>query len=279
MSIAPADMLAARDDWLWITGLAGNALGIAADPSHLGSGGYHCGGLDLKRINAVANDDYSIRQPRDRAYYTFEVAHGSNLASATDIGSTWARGGRSAWLRFCALLRLQLGARDPLLSAVRGINYTNAAGAVRRFDCLTHTESSSSDRDHTHVEFWRDTVGTAERGRALGRITDIMIAARDSTALKDPPRPPAAKPSLKIGDEMIYNVTSVPAGTVDAGGNAVPENGKCIATPNGPFGYTGTEWFSMGPGEADWPPVITMTWARLQTLCELMNPAAANPNA
>jgi hypothetical protein len=183
VSTSPEDIAAERLEWLVITGLAGNSIGIAADPAHLQSGGYHCGPVDLQRINAVANDDYSIRLTRDRAYYTWAIARGVNVASATDIGSTWGRGGRAAWVRFCVLLRLQLGARDPDLAAVRGINYTNAAGQVRRFDCVTLVESASSDADHTHIEFWRDTVDTVGRIAALVRITAIMLAARDNVPL------------------------------------------------------------------------------------------------
>jgi hypothetical protein len=213
VSTAPNDLVGAREDWLFVTGLAGNALGIAADGSHLQSGGYHCGSRDLQAIGAVAKDDYSIRQGRDRAYYSFELAHGSNFASATDIGKTWARGGAAAWLRFCALLRLQLGARDPNLTAVRGINYTNAAGAVRRFDCLTHTESSSTDRDHTHVEFWRDTVLTVERARALARITQMMVAARDQTPLSGVDMSEWTQQQI---NDTVYTLVGNPAGPIHA---------------------------------------------------------------
>jgi hypothetical protein len=213
VSNAPPDIGAERLEWLAVTGLPGKYIGIAADGAHLENGVYHCGALDLRSIKAIAKDDYSIRQPRDRRQYLFDLEQAVNAASATDIGSPWPRGGRAAWIRFCALLRAQLGARDPLLVAVRGINYTTAAGAVRRYDNLTHEESSSTDRDHTHIEFWRDTIATIARTVALNRITEIMIAARDQTGVGDMD----ADQSSKLND-VHFALTSGPLGPSRSGG-------------------------------------------------------------
>jgi hypothetical protein len=204
---------------LAVTGLSGNAIGIAADAAHLLSGGYHAGALDLRHINAVTKDDYSIRQPRDRRQYMFDLEQVVNAASATDIGSPWPRGGRPAWIRFNMLLRLQLGARDPLLSAVRGINYTEPDGSVRRYDVMTRLESSSTDRDHTHIEFWRDTIATTARRATLNRITEIMIAARDGVALNQ-------------GDSMFVRT---------------PNGGIYLNGPNGMIGVSATEWAAVSP--------------------------------
>jgi N-acetylmuramoyl-L-alanine amidase-like protein len=80
---------------------------------------------------------------------------------------------------------------------------------------------------------------------------------------------------LPIGEtDVIYQVTSVPPGVKDVMGNAVPENGQCLATPNGPFNLTGSEFFSL-PAAAQ-PVRIKMTWARLEGLClALRTPPAA----
>lgn len=202
MSNAPSDLLGLRTDLLGITGLSGAAIGIAADPRHLGNGGYHCGALDLKRINAVGNNDYSIRQSRDRARYNADVAAGRNDADAMDVGDNWPRGGRAAWLRFNNLLRAQLGANDPDLTAVRGINYTPNGTTRRRYDCLTDGESSSSDTvdSHTHIEWWRDTVGTQARALSIARIKAIAVAAVANTPL------PGKSVAVTLKDGDMYLV-------------------------------------------------------------------------
>jgi hypothetical protein len=270
MSESPNDLLGLRSRLAAETGLAAIDIGIAADESHLQSGGYHCGGLDLRRINAVGRNDYSIRQSRDRSYYNFEIAHGSNLASAMDVGDSWPRGGRSAWLRFNNLLRAQLGVSDPTLAAVRGINYTPNGTTKRRFDTLTHQESSTTDTVtwHTHIEWWRDTVATGTRAQSINRIVQIAVAARDNRPLGLPP----AVPNPFSETDVIFTVTGVPAGATDVAGTVVPENGQCLATPSGPFNLTGAEFFSL-PASAQ-PVRIRMSWARLQILCNAMRPAA-----
>jgi hypothetical protein len=271
VSESPSDLLNLRGRLAVVTGLPVKDIGIAADESHLASGGYHCGGLDLRHINAVANDDYSIRQPRDRAFYNFEIANGSNLASAMDAGDDWPRGGRAAWLRFNNLLRGHLGANDPALAAVRGMNYSPDGTTKRRFDHLTNTESASRDTVlwHTHIEFWRDTVAQASRRAATDRIVQIAIAARDNVPVPPTSVTPPPPPPLSIGEtDVIYSVTNVPAGATDVTGVVVPENGQCTATPNGPFNYTGDEFFSL-PVSAQ-PVRIKMSWSRLLQLCNAL---------
>jgi hypothetical protein len=270
MSDSPNDLLGLRSRLAAETGVAATDIGIAADESHLSAGGYHCGSFDLRRINGVGRDDYSIRQPRDRAYYHWELAHGSNFASALDMADDWPRGGRSAWLRFNNLLRAQLGASDPTLAAVRGINYTPNGTSKRRFDCLTHQETSTTDTVtwHTHIEWWRDTVASSWRAQSINRIVQIAVAARDNRPLGPAPVPPN---SISETD-VIFTVTGVPAGTTDVAGTAVPENAQCLATPTGPFALTGAEFFSL-PASAQ-PVRVRMPWARLLILCNALRQPA-----
>lgn len=223
MSESPADLLGLRSRLATETGLSASDIGIAADDSHLASGGYHCGGLDLRRINAVGRDDYSIRQARDRKVYDSDVAAKRNFASAMDLGDDWPRGGRAAWIRFNNLVRLQLGAKDPALAAIRGMNYTPNGSTKRRFDCLTGRESSSADTVtwHTHIEWWRDTIG--DREESIDRLVQIAIAARDDVALTQ----------LTLnGDDMLLRS---PNGTIylSAGGKTVS--------------VTGAEWAGVSP--------------------------------
>lgn len=277
MSNSPSDLLSLRSRFAEEAGLAVTDIGIAADESHLTGGGYHCGGLDLRRINAIGRDDYSIRQPRDRAYYQWELAHGSNWASAMDLGEAWKRGGRGAWIRFNNLFRAQLGAKDPALAAVRGVNYTPDGTTKRRFDCLTHQESSSADTVtwHTHIEWWRDTIATAVRAYSINRLVQIAIAARDNVALptSSPTKAPAAVSPLALeGASMIYTLNNVPAGALDALGNHATNGGQYILTAGGPVNLTGDEFFSQP--DAVEPNRITTTWARAVAICGAMRSQA-----
>jgi hypothetical protein len=159
------------------TGLQGNDVGINPDSAHLGDGGYHVGCVDVQRIGRW-NTDYSTRQQRDRL-------DGTNLASAMDIGDDWPNGGRPAWLRFNNLLVSQLRASDPALAALRAVNFSPDGSLRRRYDSL-HPEqgvipSTDSVTIHTHLEWWRNTAGTASRARSLARIGQIIDAAIRNT--------------------------------------------------------------------------------------------------
>jgi hypothetical protein len=213
-TLVPAEIDSHCDQFAVVTGSPRADVGSAPNVAHKASGGYHCGALDLRAINAVGNDDYSIRQPRDRNRYNADVAAGRNDASAIDWPDDWPRGGRAAWLRFNNLLRKQAGAGDPALSALRGINYSPDGVAKRRFDCLTMTEGPSSDSVtiHTHGELWRDTIGAAARRVTLDRILQIAIAARDNAPLP------------LLGGNPVVSFMRAPNGSVfmDAGGELVP---------------------------------------------------------
>jgi hypothetical protein len=76
---------------------------------------------------------------------------------------------------------------------------------------------------------------------------------------------------------VIYQVTGVPAGSTDVEGSPVPENGQCLATPNGPFSLTGNEFFSL-PLTAQ-PVRMKMPWVRLVALCAAMKSGAVDPAA
>lgn len=181
MATVPSDLVQHRRDVLATTGLSGNAVGIAPDLSHLDTGGYHCGRRDCAAIGrftppATAHvgsrtQDYSLRLLRDRTV-------DSNDASAMDIGSDWPRGGRAAWLRFNRLIVADLRAGNPALAAVRAVNVTLDGTTRLRFDRehgWVQETSKDTVRTHTHVEYYRDTVG--RRQIAFDRITQLMRAA------------------------------------------------------------------------------------------------------
>ncbi len=112
-----------------------------------------------------------------------------------------------------------------------------------------YVRRSSSDRGHLHLSCRSDMVNSA--------------AAADY----DPIQPP---PSTEVV-EMIFEVTAVPKGAKDIAGTVIPEHGQCLATPSGPFGLSGTEFFSL-PQAAQAVRIHT-TWERLLVLCEGLNPA------
>jgi hypothetical protein len=269
MSASPSDLLDLRRRLLEETGLPGDDIGISGDTSHLLSGGYHCGAHDLLAINAVSRDDYSIRQPRDRARYNQDLGDGDNDAAAMDVGDDWPRGGRAAWIRFNNLLRAQLGANDPALAAVRGMNFTPDGITKRRFDHRTNTETNSTDTVtwHTHIEWWRDTIATHARWLSTRRIVAIAHTAITGEPL-DPP------PNMGVSME-IFTVTNCPAGTTDVAGVVLVEGGQYFATPKGLFGLTGAEFFSQP--SAIQPNRMAMTYPRAIALCNALSQKPATP--
>lgn len=278
MSNAPTSLLTTRSHMAAVTGSPLTDIGIAADASHLTSGGYHCGAADLAAINAVANDDYSIRQPRDRAQYNADRSTGANWASAMDYPDDWPIGGRAAWIRFNNILRAQLGAQDHMLRAIRGINYTPDGTTKRRFDCLTLHESSTTDTVtwHTHIEWWRDTINdTAARDDATTRLCQIARAAIENVSLSTIVARDAAPPPNTGVSMEIFTVTGCPANTTDAAGATLVEGGQYLVTPKGLFGLTGTEFFSQPA--AIQPNRIAMTYPRAMMLCSALSekPATA----
>jgi hypothetical protein len=269
MSTIAPDVDSHLDRMAALTGNPRDNFGSAADSNHLTSGGYHCGAADLKRINAVARDDYSIRQPRDRAFYNWELAHASDLAAAIDYDDDWHNGGRAAWLRFNNMLRRQLGAKDPALAAVRGINYSPDGTAKRRFDCLTDKETSTTDTVtwHTHLEWWRDTAGQASRARAIKRIEQITVAAIHNTPLPVETPAAAAKPQEGGTLNIVTLTDEPPASAVDVFGVHPPKGGRVLVTPRGfvslaygeVIGYT-----NAGHGWLDMTFARMLAWAGLE---------------
>lgn len=156
-----------------------NALGIAGDRAHQQTGGYHLGRSDLQAIGRYhptagpgdPHEDYSARQARDRAGLTDD-------ASAIDIDHAWHNGGPNAWLRWNNLVVRDLRAGVPTLAAVRAVNTTLDGTTLRRFDRVNgFTPEATTDQGHTHIEFWRDTAGTAGRGAALAHLANLMPEA------------------------------------------------------------------------------------------------------
>ena len=263
MSNSPLDLLDLRSKFAAETGCPLSDIGIAADSSHLTSGGYHCGAVDLKRIDAVGSDDYSIRQPRDRASYNSDLAAGRNLSSAMDFPSAWPRGGRAAWIRWNNLVRAQLGARDPALAAIRGMNFTPDGTMKRRFDCLTGKETSSTDTVtwHTHVEWWRDTIAADQRRWATARIIAMVVAARDGTPLDQAQKAPTSTAGA-VTMELV-TCTDGSGTEQSVNGATVPKNGRIVITPAGPWSVAGASNFD----STYWKNTLWLTWAEIKDLC------------
>lgn len=227
------------------TGLQGNDVGINPDESHLSSGGYHVGCEDIQSISRW-NIDYSTRQQRDRL-------DGTNLASAMDIGDDWPNGGRAAWLRFNRLLVSQMRAGDPALAALRAVNFS-PDGALRcRYDSLHPEQGVISSTDtvtiHTHLEWWRDTVGTAVRARSLARIGQIIDAAISNT-----PVPPEGDEDdmggfAKLDLEQGATSIAVPGGALSWRQTYLAWCNDTFGTPYGLRIYTTT-------GDGAWAPLV-----------------------
>lgn len=187
MTSAPADLLAFRADIRAVTGLGASEVGIVGDGAHQRTGGYHEGVDVLKAIGryhgpASANvgsgtEDYSARQSRDR--------NGLSLnASATDVGSAWRNGGRTAWLRFNNALYAEMRDRPASLPALRAINVSLDGRTKQRYDQLRRSDGLVTSKDtvdtHTHLSFWRDTEG--RRQPTLARIVELARAAVANTS-------------------------------------------------------------------------------------------------
>lgn len=273
MSTIAPDVDRHLDRMAALTGNPRGNFGSQADESHLSSGGYHCGGLDLKRINGVGRDDYSIRQPRDRTFYLWEIAHSSNLASAIDYDDDWANGGRAAWIRFNNLLRKQLGAKDPALAAVRAMNYSPDGTTKRRFDTLTGNETSTSDTVtwHTHLELWRDAVNTVSRATALARIEEIAYTAIHQTPLP-PPGGKAAAPASSLLEEtmQIVTVLNPPTGQKSINGKTLVNFSRGYITPAGFWGLDDDNYGKFHSDADYWAHSPEFTWPEIQGLVAAM---------
>jgi hypothetical protein len=265
MSNPPQDLLDIRQALHTITGSPLSDIGIAADPSHLSSGGYHCGAEDLRNINAVGNNDYSIRQARDRNQYNHDLPAGANWSSAMDYPDDWPNGGRAAWIRFNNLMRQQLGANDPGLSAIRGMNYTPDGTTKRRYDCLTDQESSSGDTVtwHTHIEWWRDTFNQVQRGWSLSRMSEIATAAVRNVPLSTITAPPP--PTNFQEEQMILSCTNGSGTEKSVNNVSVPANGRVLVTPQGPWSLSGTN--VGGFDTTFWKNTPQMTWQEIKDYC------------
>lgn len=174
----PSDLKYGREQFMAITGLSGNDVGALPDPTHKSGGGYHCGCQDIIDLGRWATAgssqaDYSVRQARDRI--------GANQCSAHDVGDDWPNGGRAAWIRWNNLLVARMIAGDPALSALRAVNFTPNGTDRRRYDTKNPgagiIPSTDSVTIHTHLEYWRDTVGTPARKATLDRIAQLMQQA------------------------------------------------------------------------------------------------------
>lgn len=199
MTSVPPDLSNHRQTVLRVTGLPGNAVGIAPNQSHKKTGGYHCSRADCAAIGKFhgpatsrigsRTEDYSVRLLRDR------VVTGDDSA-ALDVGSEWRNGGRAAWLRYNHLLVADLRAGNPALAAIRAVNVTLDGHTKLRFD-REHGFAQESSADtvdgHTHHELYRDTVG--RRQPTFDRLTQLMVAAIAGAA-------PAPTPTQDPEDDM-----------------------------------------------------------------------------
>lgn len=237
MAVADPYLDAFRYDLAAVIGCPVRDVGMLPDEDHLESGGYHCGLNDLVSIGRFhfprtanigsSTEDYSARQERDRRAI-------DQRAAAVDTPDDWPNGGRAAWIRWNNMIVAQLQAGDPALAALRGINFTPDGELRRRYDTL-HAEagvipSTDTVRWHTHLEFWRDLLGSVACRRALARLLQLARAAIEGRPV--PPEGEDEMGATYIGgviDEWDPEVlspqtTNVPVGIV-RGGAADPRPG------------------------------------------------------
>jgi hypothetical protein len=190
MTNSPADLLGFRATVMRLTGLTDpKQVGIVGDGVHQLTGGYHEGKDVLVAIQVYhgpptshvgsGNEDYSARLLRDRVALT-------NDASAMDIAFKWPNGGNDAWKRFNNLLVADLKANRAELAAVRATNYSEDGIKKQRIDRQNGwTQESTSDTVdvHTHLEFYRDTIG--KRQSAFDRLAQLITAAINNTTPED----------------------------------------------------------------------------------------------
>jgi hypothetical protein len=211
MTDAPTDLHGFVDQIRAVCGFTDpNEVGMLPNQAHLSSGGYHCGVQNIRDIGRY-DKDYSTRQGRDRI--------GGNTASAVDIGDNWPHGGRAAWLRFNNTLVAQLRAGDPALSALRGVNFSPDGTARKRYDSNNPGQGVINSTDtvtiHTHLEFWRNTAGTAGRAQTLARVVQLAQAAIGGA--------PTPTPTTQ-GDQTMFLVKPGNSSTVylSDGGHVYP---------------------------------------------------------
>jgi hypothetical protein len=171
-------------------------IGVLPDQSHLSGGGYHCGPLDIKNIGKLhlpvtsfvgsSTEDYSVRQARDRNYAGFELSHGSNFASAMDVGDGW-RAGNAAWIRWNNYILADLRANPARIPGLRAFNFTPDGSVKRRYDTNNPSQGVVSSTDtvlwHTHLEWWRDSILRREAGfQRMLDLADDAIANRPARA-------------------------------------------------------------------------------------------------
>lgn len=155
-------------------------------------------------------------------------------------------------------------AGDPALAWLKYQNWEPGDGACWH-DSWTpeHVRRPSTDRGHLHDSCRSDMINS---NCAAGY--DPVARYRASIA-----------PPLIGEPDMIFEVSGVPKGQVDVAGKPVPEHGQCLATPSGPFGLTGSEFFSLPAGAQ--LVRIKMPWSRLVELCNAHNtnrsPAPTTP--
>lgn len=212
MTNAPADLLDLRSRLQSLTGLSAVNIGIVGDAAHARTGGYHIGKSGL--VNAgVWSSDYSVRLTRDRNGAT-------ESASAMDVGSGW-RQGSAAWLRWNNLLVDALRTGGPALSAVRAVNFTldgHTKLRTDREDAFRLVSTTDTVDIHTHIEWYRDTEGTAGRARSL----DFIAALADQAITG---RAPAIEGAFMAGlnDEEQHDLWTWLASLVDPN---TPDTGR-----------------------------------------------------
>lgn len=259
MTTSPNDLLAFRSQVMSETGLTDPVeVGIVGDDAH--GVGYHLGVQSIKNRGNYPTSDYSTRQSRDRV--------SADFASAMDIGDNWPRGGRAAWIRFNNNVSWELIHNPGALPALRAMNFTPDGSAKKRYDTFNPSQGIINSDDtvdiHTHVEFWRNTIDA--RSVTLTRLRAHVIAARDNISVDVALATlnPAAPNYKEVDMIPILRVTSVPAGSQDIFGVAVPENGLVMTTPKGRVSVRAAWWASMS---SQAPLIMTVTWAEASLLC------------